>query len=197
LSEKAGKINRIMSETDVSCCVFLTNIDTSVSVEEVKSLFGDSLLNLWSFESEGVERREAVVELESGDAVSSILCEINGIKMGGSHIGMRRAKLEDLEMCFPLKKSFNQPAPHKVLYVGNIPFEMSNSDVLMELFSKYGTVEKIRMSISEEGYFRGFANVTMKTIAQAIAAQRGLLEHELAGRKLLVLFDKYGDSKYY
>lgn len=94
-------------------------------------------------------------------------------------------------------KAIIQGAPNRVLFISNIPFEKGTVETVKELFTPFGYVEKVRLGQTDDGTFRGFANVVMQTVAQAIAAQKALCEMEFGGRKLLVIFDKYGDSPYY
>ena len=48
--------------------------------------------------------------------------------------------------------------PNRVLFVSNIPFEKRDVQTIKTLFTPYGFVEKVRLGISEDGYFRGFAH---------------------------------------
>jgi RNA recognition motif-containing protein len=70
------------------------------------------------------------------------------------------------------------------IYVGNLPFTTSTDEV-EELFSAYGTVEKVNLITDREtGRLRGFGFVEMTSGGdKAIAA---LNERELGGRRLNV-----------
>ena len=65
----------------------------------------------------------------------------------------------------------------KRLYVGNLPFNVSETD-LRTLFEEYGKVQAVELIIDHEtGRFRGFGLVEMD------AAKAGLAVSELDGRK--------------
>ena len=70
------------------------------------------------------------------------------------------------------------------IYVGNLPFSTSREEV-EELFSAYGTVEKVNLITDREtGRLRGFGFVEMASGGdEAIAA---LNAQELGGRRLNV-----------
>jgi RNA recognition motif-containing protein len=70
------------------------------------------------------------------------------------------------------------------IYVGNLPFS-ATADEIQELFSAYGTVEKVNLVTDREtGRLRGFGFVEMSSGGhEAIAA---LDQHELGGRALTV-----------
>ena len=70
------------------------------------------------------------------------------------------------------------------IYVGNLPFS-ATSEAIQELFSPYGTVEKVNLITDREtGRLRGFGFVEMTSGAnEAIAA---LHEKNLDGRTITV-----------
>ena len=70
------------------------------------------------------------------------------------------------------------------IYVGNLPFS-ATEDEIQDLFSAYGTVEKVNLITDREtGRLRGFGFVEMASGGQeAIAA---LNQRELNGRTLTV-----------
>ena len=72
------------------------------------------------------------------------------------------------------------------LYVGNIPYETSETD-LQDLFAQAGTVESVRvMRDASTGRARGFAFVEMASEADAQAAINQLNEKPFGGRTLTV-----------
>jgi len=75
---------------------------------------------------------------------------------------------------------------NRKLYVGNISYETTESD-LEQLFSQSGTVESVRvMRDMATGRARGFAFVEMATEADAQAAIDQLHEKPFGGRTLNV-----------
>ena len=74
----------------------------------------------------------------------------------------------------------------KKLYVGNIPFTMTESE-LRELFQKHGTLESVNVITDREtGRSRGFAFVEFAEESSAQTAQQALDGTEMGGRSLRV-----------
>jgi cold-inducible RNA-binding protein len=72
------------------------------------------------------------------------------------------------------------------LYVGNLPFNSTQSD-LQDLFERFGTVVETHLiSDRETGRSRGFGFVTMGTKAEGEAAIAALHGKQFAGRSLTV-----------
>jgi len=75
---------------------------------------------------------------------------------------------------------------NKKLFVGNIPFKISESE-LSELFSRFGNVVSVSIPTDREtGRKRGFAFVEMETQEEAEAAIKELNGHTLEGRQISV-----------
>ena len=74
----------------------------------------------------------------------------------------------------------------KKLYVGNLTYSVSSSD-LQEWFTPFGTVQSAQV-IQDRGIgcSKGFGFVEMDTDTQAQAAIQGLDDHEHEGRRLKV-----------
>lgn len=75
---------------------------------------------------------------------------------------------------------------NRKLYVGNLPFETSETD-LQELFASTGTVETVNLVRDREtGRARGFAFVEMASEEDAQRAISELHERPFGGRNLTV-----------
>ena len=73
----------------------------------------------------------------------------------------------------------------KSIYVGNIPFSVSEDD-LQALFAEYGEVQSVKfINDRETGRFRGFAFVEMDDNG-ALAAIEALDGSDMSGRNLKV-----------
>jgi RNA recognition motif-containing protein len=82
--------------------------------------------------------------------------------------------------------SLRRSALGKKLYVGNLTYQVSESD-LEQLFSQFGTVQSVQVIQDRAtGRSKGFGFVEMDTDAQAQAAIQGLHEREHDGRRLTV-----------
>jgi RNA recognition motif-containing protein len=74
----------------------------------------------------------------------------------------------------------------KKLYVGNLTYEVSDSD-LSAMFEAYGTVQSAQIVIDRDtGRSKGFGFVEMSTDQEAKAAIAGLNGKEVGGRSLTV-----------
>ena len=72
------------------------------------------------------------------------------------------------------------------LYVGNLSFSTTDPD-LQDLFGQYGTVTDVHLVTDRvTGRSRGFAFVTMSSVAEGNAAIGALGGKELDGRSLTV-----------
>ncbi|MFM2296629.1 MAG: hypothetical protein RL117_336 [Verrucomicrobiota bacterium] len=72
------------------------------------------------------------------------------------------------------------------IYVGNLPFS-ATEDEITELFSPYGTVERVKIVTDREtGRPRGFAFVSMGEVAGANAAIAALNDQDYQGRALRI-----------
>lgn len=72
------------------------------------------------------------------------------------------------------------------LYVGNIPFQMTEEE-LKDLFSSIGKVSEVHVVIDREtNHSRGFGFVTMAAVSDADKALKALNGRDIAGRKILV-----------
>jgi len=74
----------------------------------------------------------------------------------------------------------------KKLYVGNLTYQVGNSD-LEQLFAPFGTVQSAQVIQDRDtGRSKGFGFVEMDTEAEAQAAIQGLHDQEHGGRRLPV-----------
>lgn len=72
------------------------------------------------------------------------------------------------------------------IYVGNLSYEINQED-LTEVFSEYGTVQRVHMPTDREtGRLRGFAFVEMETEAEEDKAIKALDGAEWMDRELKV-----------
>jgi RNA recognition motif-containing protein len=87
-------------------------------------------------------------------------------------------------------KSTNQHPPSVTLFVGNLPFETTKTD-LQKIFSAFGKIRKVRlMTFEDSGKCKGFAYIDFKELDSAKAAMS--TQHYLNGRQLRV---EYGSEE--
>jgi nucleolin len=80
-------------------------------------------------------------------------------------------------------------APTKILYVGNLFFEVTAPQLEAE-FAKFGEVSNSRIVTDSRGMSKGFAYIEFASQQQAEAAVAGLNEKVFQGRRLSVQFHK-------
>jgi cold-inducible RNA-binding protein len=82
--------------------------------------------------------------------------------------------------------SFRRLMVGKKLYVGNLTYQVSNSD-LEQMFAEFGSVQSAQIiSDRATGQSKGFGFVEMSSDDEAQAAIRGLHDQEHNGRRLTV-----------
>ena len=85
-----------------------------------------------------------------------------------------------------LERTSKEDELGKKLYVGNLPFSASESD-LRALFQSHGTVASVNVIMDREtGRARGFAFVEMEDASAAADAIRALDGSDMGGRSLRV-----------
>lgn len=74
----------------------------------------------------------------------------------------------------------------KKLYVGNLPYSVSDSD-LQTMFEPFGTVESAQVIVDRDtGRSKGFGFVEMASGEQGQAAIEGMHDKDVGGRNLVV-----------
>ncbi|KAI4750450.1 RNA-binding domain-containing protein, partial [Aureobasidium sp. EXF-8845] len=79
------------------------------------------------------------------------------------------------------------PKPSRILYVGNLFFEVKGQDLERE-FASYGEIVNARVAEDARGLSRGFGFVEFKTLQDAEKAKRELKGKQLAGRSMAIQF---------
>jgi len=77
--------------------------------------------------------------------------------------------------------------PNKTVYVGNLFFEVTG-DQLKRVFSRFGTVEEVRLVSDGKGLSRGFGYVTFQNLDDATAAIENLNQQVFEGRRMNVQY---------
>ena len=102
--------------------------------------------------------------------------------LAGRHMALRRAGSDDSAE----DSSESRHDSSDELYVGNLPYEVSDHD-LKKAFRKFGKVVSTRVIANKgNGKSKGFGFVAMAASSQCDAAIKGMHGKELGGRKLVV-----------
>ncbi|KAI4723183.1 RNA-binding domain-containing protein [Aureobasidium sp. EXF-10727] len=86
------------------------------------------------------------------------------------------------------------PKPSRILYVGNLFFEVKGADLERE-FSSHGEVVNARVAEDARGLSRGFGFVEFKTLQDAENAKNKLNQKPLAGRAMAVQYHLRRESR--
>lgn len=82
---------------------------------------------------------------------------------------------------------FAPPSPDRTLYVGNLPYDISEQEVEEFITSKGGAVvSRVNLPMDPDGRRRGFGFVTMESAEAALKALDGLRNADLRGRRLVL-----------
>jgi hypothetical protein len=87
-----------------------------------------------------------------------------------------------------------EPAtPNNTLYVGNLFFEVTEEQ-LQRVFSRFGTVQEVKIITDPRGRSRGFAIIKYENLADATAAVENLDMQVFEGRNMVVQYHKSRDT---
>lgn len=85
------------------------------------------------------------------------------------------------------------PAPSKILYVGNLYFEVTAPQLEAE-FAKFGEVTNSRVVTDDRGLSKGFAYIEFANQQQADAASEALNQKVFQGRRMSVQYHRRRDA---
>ncbi|KAF2001243.1 RNA binding domain-containing protein [Amniculicola lignicola CBS 123094] len=80
-------------------------------------------------------------------------------------------------------------SPNNTLYVGNLYYEVTEEQI-KRVFSRFGSVNSVKLVYDNRGMSRGFAYIEYTTVADAQAAIDNLDSQVFEGRNLVVQFHK-------
>lgn len=85
--------------------------------------------------------------------------------------------------------------PSNTLFIGNIPYEMSDDDI-NKLFGQFDSCTAVRVAVDRRtGVPRGFVHADFIDVDSAQAAYNVLKEREVLGRKLRVDYTNKSDKQ--
>lgn len=89
----------------------------------------------------------------------------------------------------PRRARDNDVAPHKMLYIGNLYYEVT-AEQLKNVFSRFGEVASVKIVYDNRGLSRGFGYVEFKNVDDAQTAINNLDMQVFEGRNLVVQFHR-------
>ena len=181
--------------------LFVAGLPDSITEDVLRQLFEAtggtvSEISLPKDRATGRPRGFGFVTLSSADEAQAARESLDGSIQAGKSISVRPFSAE------PPKRDPNAPrgpmgaggpgggagaAPDRTLYVGNLPYDVTQQEV-EELLTAAGggAVARVHLPVDPEGRKRGFGVVTMGSAEGAKACIEGLRGAELRGRRLVV-----------
>ncbi|KAI9764633.1 MAG: hypothetical protein M1840_008130 [Geoglossum simile] len=127
-----------------------------------------------------VSRGYGYVEFKELDDAIRARAELNGKVFGGRQIVVNYV--------LKVRKDQTPSRPTKTIFIGNIPFEMTDGE-LNELFHQLENCLEVRIAVDRKtGVPRGFAHADFVDIPSAEAAKAALQGKEVYGRTLRIDF---------
>ncbi len=176
--------------TDDASKLFVAGLPDSITEDVLREIFhatGVTVVNvsLPKDRLTGRARGFGFVTLGSPDEAEKARSSLDGSDQSGRSISVRPFSAG------PQKRSA-EPKPDnagsdRTLYVGNLPFDMSQKDV-EQLFqdNKIGSVVRVHLPAGPDGRPRGFGFVTLASAEAANEAISALANVDVKGRKLQV-----------
>ncbi|KAF3933184.1 Nucleolin [Dactylella cylindrospora] len=168
-------------ELGYNSTVYVTNFPPVVDEQWIRELFqscGQIVQVRFPSLKYNTHRRFCYVQFENSEDAEKA-AQFDGREVEGYTLV---SKLSD-----PDKKQERSGPVHegREIFVRNIDFDAREED-LRELFSKYGTIENIRLAKKDKGFHSGFGFIDFET-ADAAEASLELNGHKLKSRKLMVV----------
>lgn len=177
--------------TDDASKLFVAGLPDSITEDVLREIFqatGVTVVNvsLPKDRLTGRARGFGFVTLASPDEAAKARSSLDGSAQSGRSISVR-AFSAGPQKRGPENKPDTSAANDRTLYVGNLPFDMSQKDV-EQLFLDNGAdaVVRVHLPAGPDGRPRGFGFVTLGSAQAANAAVSALSNVDVKGRKLQV-----------
>jgi RNA recognition motif-containing protein len=179
--------------------LFVAGLPDSITEEVLRQLFEAtggtvSEISLPKDRATGRPRGFGFVTLATSEEAQAARDSLDGSIQAGKSISVRPFQAE------PPKRepgqvggrggpplSASQTAPDRTLYVGNLPYDVTQAEIEELLTAtNAGPVARVHLPADPDGRRRGFGFVTMGSPEGARGAIEGLRDAELRGRKLVI-----------
>jgi RNA recognition motif-containing protein len=177
--------------TDDASKLFVAGLPDSITEDVLRELFqaiGVTVVNvsLPKDRLTGRARGFGFVTLASPDEAAKARSSLDGSEQSGRSISVRPFSAGPAKRG-PENKPDTTAATDRTLYVGNLPFDMSQKDV-EQLFLDNGAdaVVRVHLPAGPDGRPRGFGFVTLGSAQAASSAVTALSNVDVKGRKLQV-----------
>lgn len=184
--------------------IFVKNLDTSVTDEQLKALFvpfGSILSAVVQKDSEtGDSLGYGFVNFDTHDSAQAAVDALNGKNFAGKDLYVGRAqkkseRVEELRYAFEALKLERSSKLHgSNVYVKNLA-ESVDDDRLRIEFSPFGTITSCKVMLDEKGNSRGFGFVCFSTSEEAGRAITEMNSRMLLGKPLYVSLAQRRDER--
>ncbi len=200
--KKAERITQLTGNKNV----FVKNIPSNTTEDEIKSLFNKYGDVTWMKLNEENEKKFATISFESEDSSAKAINELNGLNFKGNELFVNNLiKKSDREKTLNYKPTDNFSRFNKNcnLHIRNIPYDCTE-EYLTEVFSKYGEIISSKIQkytlvtkqgeeIKNQTMSKGFGYVCFASDEAASAAkedynEKRLPKYETWNRPLLIEF---------
>ncbi|KAI9374395.1 hypothetical protein BJX61DRAFT_307736 [Aspergillus egyptiacus] len=162
--------------------IFIGNLFYDVTAEDLKaqmSKYGTVEEVNVLYDSRGISKGFAYVQFDSPSAARRAIAAMHMRIYEGRRVTVYYAYAS-------LKKSTRQGKPTNTVYVGNMPFQITDAE-LTEFISDIVNVVDVRVSVDRQtGQFRGYVHVEFLDVQSAMAGFEKMAKKVLHGRKLTV-----------
>ncbi|KAI1767594.1 RNA-binding domain-containing protein [Hypoxylon sp. FL1150] len=178
---------------NLKCQIYISNMTFDVTESHLRDAFGkygEILDHKIGRDGRGLSRGFGFVTFDSPEAAQRAIDEANQSFWHGRRINVQPRKAEGTmtnDRTRQQHQSRDGPeGPTKSLYIGNIPYETSDSD-LNKMFRELDNVVDVRVAIDRNtGWPRGFAHADFADVASAEKAFEKLSTLSLGGRTLRI-----------
>ncbi|RAL03585.1 nucleic acid-binding protein [Aspergillus ibericus CBS 121593] len=187
IAAKRRKRSRLLSTpADPKETVFIGNLFYDVTAEDLRQTmekYGTVEQAIVVFDSRGLSKGYGYVQFDCTDTAHRAVAAMHLRLYEGRRVTVQFAQNN-------LYTYREKRPPSKTLYVGNMPFEMTDRDI-NELFKDVQNVIDVRVAVDRHtGHPRGFVHAEFISVASAQQAF-GILENKMPyGRKLRIDFSE-------
>ncbi|KAI1109174.1 RNA-binding domain-containing protein [Nemania sp. NC0429] len=169
-----------------SATIFISNMTfdaTEIHIKEAFGKYGDILASNIARDGRGLSRGFGFVTYADKESAARAVDEANNSFWHGRRIVVDFRKQGSSNKVGGTRGT---DGPTNSLYIGNIPYEASDSD-LNAMFRSLENVTDVRVAVDRNtGWPRGFAHADFVDIESAKKAFEKLLQYNLGGRELRV-----------
>ncbi|PYH97802.1 RNA-binding domain-containing protein [Aspergillus ellipticus CBS 707.79] len=180
---RTRRLQRLRQRASPKETVFVGNMFYDVTAEDLRAQmekYGIVTRAMVVLDNRGISKGFGYVQFDSVDTATRAIEAMHLRVWEGRRLNVDFAQ-NNIDMG-------NVGAPSRTLYIGNMPFEMTDRD-LNDLFKDIANVIDVRVSVDRRtGQPRGFAHADFTNVHSARVAMNNLVARTPYGRRLVVNF---------